>query len=69
MVLWWDLEIKSDIINQTKWRVQMKIFLITSFIILGMSFNACSTHQDDNYYDRANKASEKSLRGLDRDIK
>ena len=45
----------------------MKIFLITSSIILGISFSACSTHQDDNYYDRANRASEKSLNGLEKD--
>ena len=45
----------------------MKIFLIASFIIFGMSFSACSTHTDDNYYDRANKASEKSLKGLDKE--
>ena len=45
----------------------MKIFLIASFIILGISFSACSTHKDDNYYDRANKASEKSLKGLDKE--
>jgi len=47
----------------------MKIFLIASFIILGISFSACSTHKDDNYYDRANTASEKSLNGLERDTK
>ncbi len=49
----------------------MKIFLIGSFIILGMSFSACSksvvVEKDKNYYDRANKASEKSLKGLDKE--
>ncbi len=45
----------------------MKIFLIASFIILGVSFSSCSTHQDDNYYDRANKASEKSLNNLNKE--
>ena len=47
----------------------MKLLITTAFIILGVSFSACSTHQDDNYYDRANKASEKSLNGLERDTK
>ena len=44
----------------------MKILLVSLFIILG--FSACATH-DDGYYDRANRASEKSLIGLDRDTK
>ena len=45
----------------------MRYLLTTAFIIFGISFNACSTHTDDNYYDRANKASEKSLKDLDRE--
>ena len=45
----------------------MKFLITTAFIILGVSFSACSTHSDDNYYDRANKASEKSLKGLDKE--
>ncbi len=45
----------------------MKI-LFLSIVILGLSFSACSTH-NDNFYDRANSASEKSLQGLDRDTK
>ncbi len=45
----------------------MKLLITTAFIILGVSFSACSTHQDDNYYDRANKASEKSLKGLEKE--
>ncbi len=40
----------------------MKILLLSLFIILG--FSACATH-DDAYYDRANRASEKSLKGLE----
>lgn len=47
----------------------MKLLITVVFIMLGISFSACSTHTDDNYYERANKASEKSLRGLDRDTK
>jgi len=47
----------------------MKLLMTTMFIILSFGFSACSTHQDDNYYDRANKASEKSLNGLERDTK
>ena len=45
----------------------MKIFLITSFMILAFGMSACATHTDDNYYDRANKASEKSLKGLEKE--
>lgn len=45
----------------------MRLIITTVFIILGVSFSACATHQDDNYYDRANKASEKSLEGLDKE--
>jgi len=43
----------------------MKLLIVVAFTILGISFTACATHQDDNYYDRANKASEKSLKGLE----
>ena len=46
----------------------MKIFLLGSFIVLGLVFSACSTHKD-NFYDRSNGVSEKSLNGLDRDTK
>ena len=42
----------------------MKILLISLFVVLG--FSACATH-DDGYYDRANRASEKSLKGLERE--
>lgn len=45
----------------------MKLLMTTAFIIFGVSFSACSTHTDDDYYDRANKASEKSLKGLDKE--
>ena len=45
----------------------MRYLIAVAFIILGTSFSACSIHTDDNYYDRANKASEKSLRGLDKE--
>jgi len=45
----------------------MKFLITVAFIILGVSFSACSTHQDDNYYNRANKASEKSLNNLDKE--
>ena len=45
----------------------MKFLITVAFIILGVSFSSCSTHQSDNYYDRANKASEKSLKGLDKE--
>ncbi len=42
--------------------------LFLTVVILGLSFSACSTHKD-NFYDRANNASEKSLQGLERDTK
>ena len=46
----------------------MKIFFLSIGIVIGISFSACSTH-DDNFYDRANSASEKSLNSLERDTK
>ena len=45
----------------------MKLLTPIIFIILVITGNACSTHTDDNYYDRANKASEKSLNRLDKE--
>ena len=54
--------------NQIKWSEYMKIFLVVSFIFLGLVLSACSTHKDD-FYDRSNAASEKSLNGLERDTK
>ena len=45
----------------------MKFLITIVFIILAFGMSACSTHQDDNYYDRANKASEKSLNKLDKE--
>ena len=47
----------------------MKLLITAAFMILAFGVSACSTHQDDNYYDRANKASEKSLKGLDTEYK
>lgn len=43
----------------------MKIILVCLFVLIGMS--ACSTHQDNGYYDRANLASEKALDKLDKE--
>ena len=43
----------------------IKLFLI-SFMML-VAFNACASHQDKGYYNRANKASEKALDKLDRE--
>ncbi len=42
----------------------MKTLFVGIVILLGLS--ACSTHKD-NFYDRANNASEKSLNGLEKD--
>jgi len=36
----------------------MRIFLLGVFIIIGL--NACASHKDDAYYDRANKANDKA---------
>jgi|FLOH01.1.fsa_nt_gi hypothetical protein len=46
----------------------MKNLIFITLILAGVVFNACST-KDDNYYNRANKASEKSLDGLEREFK
>jgi len=43
----------------------MKFLLLSAFLILG--FNACAEKKEVKFYDRANKASEKSLNGLERD--
>ncbi len=45
----------------------MKSLITTAFIVVVLSMSACSAHQTDNYYDRANKASEKSLQSLDKE--
>lgn len=48
----------------------MKIFTFTILVILGLVLSACSgkdIYHDDGAYDRANKASSKSLRGLEKD--
>ena len=42
--------------------------LFFTIVVIGLSLSACATH-NDNFYDRANSASEKSLNGLDRDTK
>ena len=44
----------------------MKILYV--IILLAIVFSACAK-KDDSYYDRANKASEKSLQSLERDAK
>ncbi len=36
-------------------------------IVTASSFTGCASHQDDDYYERANKASEKALEKLDRE--
>jgi hypothetical protein len=43
----------------------MKILLVSLFVVFG--FNACASHQDSGYYNRANTASEKALDKLDRE--
>ena len=45
----------------------MRLLTTTAFIVLAFGMSACSTHTDSNYYDRANKASEKSLKGLEKE--
>lgn len=46
----------------------MKINLIFFLVVFGIVFSACSSHEN-NFYDRANNASEKSLESLERDKK
>ena len=45
----------------------MKIFLVSLFVLVG--FNACASHPDSGYYERINKASEKSFDGLDKELR
>ena len=48
----------------------MKIFTFGILVILGFGLSACSgkdVYHDDGAYERANKASDDSLKGLDRD--
>ena len=44
---------------------KVKIVLV-GFMFM-TAFNACTSHQENGYYDRANKASEKALDKLDRE--
>ncbi len=43
-----------------------KSLILVILVVVG-SFTGCASHQDDGYYDRANKASEKALEKLDRE--
>jgi hypothetical protein len=45
----------------------MKFLIATIFVVLAIFVSSCSTHYDDNYYERANRASEKSLNNLDKE--
>lgn len=47
-------------------RLLHKSLLLAILVGIG-SFTACASHNDDSYYNRANKASEKALRELDRE--
>lgn len=42
----------------------MKIFFVSLFVVLG--FGACSSHVDDAFYDRANKANDKAQANLNK---
>ncbi len=44
-----------------------KSLLLLLMVIIVAGFTGCASHQDDGYYDRANKASEKALEKLDRE--
>jgi|GEM_PF-4962401 len=39
----------------------MKFLIILAFVAMGFFLSACAKHTDNSYYERANKASEKSL--------
>ncbi len=43
----------------------MKYVLLSMFIVFG--FTACSTHNPNGSYERANSASEKAHSGLDKE--
>ncbi len=43
-----------------------KNLVFVGLVVIGI-FSGCSSHQNDGYYDRANKASEKALDKLDRE--
>ena len=43
-----------------------KSLLFIALIVIGI-FSGCASHQDDGYYERANKASQKALEKLDRE--
>lgn len=54
----------------------MKRLTFAIFVIIGFGLSACSSkniyhdvYHDDGAYDRANKASSDSLRGLEKDTK
>jgi outer membrane lipoprotein-sorting protein len=47
---------------------KMKNIILITLILGGVFFSACAT-KDDGSYDRANRASEKSLMGLEKDTK
>lgn len=44
----------------------MKNLVLISMVMSAIMFSACAK-KDNSYYDRANKASEKSLIGLEKD--
>jgi hypothetical protein len=44
-----------------------KSLLLVLLVGVVGSFIGCASHQDDGYYERANKASEKALEKLDRE--
>ena len=46
----------------------MKNLILITMIMSAIIFSACAK-KDNSYYDRANKASEKSLIGLEKDTK
>ncbi|MFT7004552.1 MAG: hypothetical protein ACJAWW_001915 [Sulfurimonas sp.] len=59
-----------------QWRDLMKRLTFAIFVIIGFGLSACSSkniyhdvYHDDGAYDRANKASSDSLRGLEKDTK
>ena len=51
----------------------MKIFMVIVFLLAIFGFSGCGSKgvkkSDSNYYERVNKASKESLKGLDRDTK
>lgn len=54
--------------EEIKLYINKYVKMVLAGVLCTTAFSACASHQNDkNYYDRANKASEKALDKLDRE--